>query len=72
LAATVRVLIADDTADFRMLLRMALQRDALFEIVGEASDGSIAVDMAGDVDPDLVLLDLAMPVMDGLQALPLI
>ena len=55
-----------------MLLRMALQRDPLFEVVGEAGDGSVAVDMAAQVRPDLVLLDLAMPVMDGLQALPLI
>ena len=72
MAATVRVLIADDTGDFRMLLRMALQRDPLFEVVGEAGDGSVAVQMAAEVRPDLVLLDLAMPVMDGLQALPLI
>ena len=53
-----------------MLLRMALQRDALFDVVGEAGDGSVAVGMAAELLPDLVLLDLAMPVMDGLQALP--
>lgn len=65
-----RVLLADDTADIRALLRIVLSRHDEFEVVAEAADGSEAVAMAGSVAPDLVLLDLAMPVMDGLEAIP--
>nr|MDQ3756803.1 response regulator [Actinomycetota bacterium] len=66
-----RVLLADDTADIRALLRIVLSRyDDEFEVVAEASDGSEAIAMAKAHDPDLVVLDLAMPVMDGLEAIP--
>ncbi|HEX2039701.1 MAG TPA: response regulator [Acidimicrobiales bacterium] len=66
-----RVLLADDTADIRALLRIVLSRyDDEFEVVAEAADGSEAVAMAKAHDPDLVVLDLAMPVMDGLEAIP--
>lgn len=67
----LRVLIADDAPDIRLLLRMYLT-DSRIEVVGEATNGSEAVDMAGSHHPDAVILDLAMPVMDGLQAIPLI
>jgi len=66
----MRVLIADDTEDIRMLLRLTLQKDGRFEIVGEARDGREAVELAESEQPDAIVLDLAMPVMDGLQALP--
>jgi signal transduction histidine kinase len=65
-----RVLLADDTADIRTLLRIVLSRHEEFEVVAEAADGSEAVAAAGTCSPDLVLLDLAMPVMDGLEAIP--
>jgi signal transduction histidine kinase len=68
----IRVVLADDTADIRLLVRMALQRDAGFEVVGEASDGVEAVALTTATQPDVVLLDLAMPRLDGLQAIPLI
>ncbi len=71
-SVTTRVLIVDDAEDIRMLLRLQLGKLGLFEIVGEAADGVAAVEQARALQPDLVLLDMAMPLMDGLQALPLI
>ena len=71
-AAPIRVLLVDDTADFRMLLRLALTAEDDIEVVDEAGDGRAAVDAAGRLQPDVVLLDLAMPVMDGWEALPLL
>ena len=66
-----RVLLADDTADIRALLRIVLSRYGdEFEVVAEAADGSEAIAMTRAHDPDLVVLDLAMPVMDGLEAIP--
>lgn len=68
----IRVLIADDTPEIRRLLRLNLELDGRFEIVGEAADGAEAVALARSLRPDAVVLDLAMPVMDGLQAIPVI
>ena len=67
---TVRVVLVDDTPSLRMLTRLALD-DTGFEVVGEAGDGLAGVNLVKQLEPDLVLLDLAMPVMDGLEALPL-
>ncbi len=67
----VRVLVVDDTPTLRMLTRLALAGTG-FEVVGEAGDGLAGLEQAKALQPDLVLLDLAMPVMDGLEALPLI
>ena len=71
-APTYRVVVADDVADLRMLLRLLLQRSGRFTVVGEARNGKEAVETATREQPDLTLLDLSMPVMDGLEALPLI
>jgi CheY-like chemotaxis protein len=70
--AAHRVLIVDDAEDIRVLLRIRLGRQANLDVVGEAVDGVDAVDQARALQPNLVLLDMAMPRMDGLQALPLI
>ena len=67
-----RVLLVDDAEDLRQLYRMKFDKAETFEVVGEAADGLAAVAAARELQPDLVLLDLAMPRMDGLEALPLI
>ncbi len=66
----IRVVLADDTRDIRVLLRLALTTMGGFEIVGEADNGAQAVALTDHVRPDATLLDLSMPVMDGLQAVP--
>lgn len=68
--ALIRVLLADDLPQIRSLLRRGLEKDGRFEIVGEASDGNEAVTMATEARPDAMVLDLAMPNLDGLQAIP--
>lgn len=65
-----RILLVDDNTDVRRLLRTKLEGTGFHEIVGEAADGQEAIEMAQLLRPDVVLLDLAMPHMDGLQALP--
>ncbi|GAB2623964.1 hypothetical protein GCM10027270_08410 [Nocardioides ginkgobilobae] len=67
----LRTVIIDDTADLRDLLRLALDRGG-FDVVGEAGDGKAGIDVVRAERPDVVLLDLSMPVMDGLEALPAI
>lgn len=64
-----RVVIIDDTEDLRDLLKLALGRGG-FEVVAEAGDGRAGIEVVREVHPDIILLDLAMPVMDGIEALP--
>lgn len=66
----LRVLLVDDVADLRFLLRVVLENDGGFEVVGEAGDGRRAVELAERTNPDVVVLDLSMPTMDGLEAIP--
>jgi len=70
--APTRVVIVDDAEELRILLRLALDREEDFSVVAEAADGETGVAAVIAHQPDLVLLDIAMPVLDGLQALPLI
>lgn len=65
-----RVLVVDDAVNLRELLTLLLETEDDFEVIGTASDGEQAVGVAEALRPDIVLLDLAMPVMDGMQALP--
>ena len=68
----VRVAIVDDTPDIRLLVRMSLELDPDIDVVAEAEDGHGAVDIAARIGPEVMLLDLSMPVMNGMQALPLV
>ena len=65
---TIRILIADDHSVVRQGLRMFLGLDAELEVVGEAADGEEALRLARQLRPDVVLMDLLMPVMDGISA----
>jgi DNA-binding NarL/FixJ family response regulator len=64
----IRILLVDDHSVVRKGLRMFLSLDPELEVVGEARDGAEAVRMAHELTPDVVLMDLLMPVMDGIQA----
>jgi len=64
----IRVLIADDHSVVRQGLRMYLGSDPELEIVGEARDGAEALSLAEQLHPDVVLMDLLMPIMDGIAA----
>lgn len=63
----MRIIVADDHALFRESLR-ALLKSRGFEVVGEAADGAEAITLSWELKPDVVLMDLAMPGMDGLEA----
>ena len=65
---TTRVLITDDHGVVRQGLRMFLSLDPDFEVVGEAENGWEALEMARKLQPDVVLMDLLMPIMDGISA----
>ena len=66
-----RVLVVDDTLSVRALLRLMLERGG-HVVVAEAEDGAEGVALAGETDPDAVVLDFEMPRMNGVEALPLI
>jgi DNA-binding response OmpR family regulator len=63
------VLVCDDVEDIRRLIQFALTPEG-FDIIGEATDGNMAVELAGKLKPDVVLLDINMPDKNGLAALP--
>jgi len=64
----IRVLIADDHRLFGQALEAILATDDRLEVIGHAADGAEAVQLGLNVDPDVTLMDIAMPIMDGLQA----
>jgi two-component system, NarL family, response regulator LiaR len=65
----IRILIADDHSVVRQGLKMFLALDPELEVIGEAENGAEAVKLAGELQPDVVLMDLLMPVMDGITAI---
>ncbi|MDP8928951.1 MAG: response regulator transcription factor [Actinomycetota bacterium] len=65
----VRVLLADDSSGFRLLMRRRLEADDRFVVVGEAANGVEAVELAEQTRPDVAVIDLVMPTMDGLEAI---
>jgi len=64
----VRVLIVDDQEPFRLAARMVVEATDGFEVVGEAETGEDGVDLAAKLDPDLVLMDVNLPGINGLEA----
>ena len=64
----IRILVADDHGVVRQGLRMYLALDPELEVVGEAANGAEALRLAHELAPDVVLMDLLMPVMDGIAA----
>ena len=64
----IRILLADDHNIMRRGLRLLLERQPGFEVVGEAADGRQAVERAEATKPDVVVLDIAMPNMSGIEA----
>jgi DNA-binding NarL/FixJ family response regulator len=65
-----RILIADDDATIRLLLRRLVERQTDWQVCGDASNGVEAIEKVEQLDPDIVVMDLGMPVMSGLQAAP--
>jgi DNA-binding NarL/FixJ family response regulator len=65
---TIRVLLADDQALVRSGFRVLLAQDPSIEVVGEAGDGAAAVELTAAIRPDVVLMDVRMPLMDGIEA----
>ncbi|WP_010252714.1 response regulator [Acetivibrio cellulolyticus] len=66
-----RVLVADDATFMRTSLRMMLERNG-FEVVGEAENGLVAVNKYKEINPDIVTMDITMPICDGIKAVQMI
>ena len=66
----LRVIVCDDTRQVRTLIKAELSLEPDILVVGEAANGAEAIDLARSEQPDVVVLDLGMPVMGGLEALP--
>jgi DNA-binding NarL/FixJ family response regulator len=67
---STRILIVDDDATIRLLLRRLLEKQPDWQVCGDAGNGAEAIEKVEQLEPDLVVMDLGMPVMTGLQAAP--
>jgi DNA-binding NarL/FixJ family response regulator len=68
----VDVYLCDDVPELRRLLRIILEEDPGLRVVGESGDAQVGIEEIAELQPNVVLLDLSMPGMDGLEALPVI
>jgi len=66
--ARIRILLADDHTVMRRGLRLLLEQQSDFQVVGEADDGRQAVEMAGSLHPEVAVLDIGMPMLNGIEA----
>ena len=69
---SIRILVADDHSVVRKGIRMLLEDEADMQIIGEASDGDEALEMLSNTEPDVLLLDITMPRMSGIEALKVV
>jgi DNA-binding NarL/FixJ family response regulator len=70
MSAAIRIYLCDDVPELRALLRYGLEEDPDLQVVGEAGNAQAGIDGVAETKPDVVLLDLSMPGMDGLEAIP--
>lgn len=63
-----RVVVVDDSADLRKIISLAFERDGRLQVLAAVGDGQQGIDAVREHDPDVVLMDVSMPVMDGLTA----
>ena len=71
-SAPLRIMVIEDDDLLRELVRLNLERRGRFTVVGEAEDGATGIRLAGELAPDVILLDLLMPAMSGFEALPIL
>ena len=69
---TISVVVCDDVPGMRRLARIVLEEEGDVSVIGEAADGREALEQISRLQPDVVVLDLSMPKLDGLEAIPLI
>lgn len=67
-ASPIRILLIEDNTVTRLAIKLGLHSFPQVKVVGEATDGRQAINMANDIKPDLILMDIGLPIMDGLEA----